>query len=199
MRDRRRHQIWFSQTTPFIAPPMIGRISKPLSRGLSAAAIALVLALPAQASTPSALVDGASDADFASSFERFDDLPGDPQPSGNVVDIASFDPPLEVEQEPAARPLGSGIASYYGRKFHGRRTASGERFDMNAMTAAHRSLPFGTKVRVTNASNGRSVVVRINDRGPFTRGRTIDLSHSAAEQIGMISRGHGQVELEILQ
>ncbi|ABC63663.1 septal ring lytic transglycosylase RlpA family protein [Erythrobacter litoralis] len=177
---------------------MFGRGSKTIWRGFSAAAFALTLALPAQASTPAVLSDGISDAEFERSFERFDDLPDLPEATGNVVDIAAFDPPVEVEEEPAARSLGMGVASYYGRKFHGRRTANGERFDMNGMTAAHKTLPFGTKVRVTNASNGRSVVVRINDRGPFVRGRTIDLSRKAAGDLGIISRGHGRVEIEIL-
>lgn len=92
----------------------------------------------------------------------------------------------------------TGVASWYGQKFHGRRTANGERFNMNDLTAAHRSLPFGTKVRVTNHQNGRSVVVRINDRGPFTGKRIIDLSHKAASQIGMINRGTASVQLEIM-
>ena len=70
---------------------------------------------------------------------------------------------------------------------------------MNAMTAAHKSLPFGTNVRVTNPANGRSVVVRINDRGPFIRGRAIDLSRAAAQRIGMISRGHARVTLEVVE
>ena len=79
----------------------------------------------------------------------------------------------------------SGMASWYGPGFHGRRTASGERFNTHAFTAAHRTLPFGTRVRVVNRRNGRSVVVRINDRGPFVRGRIIDLSKSAARTIGL--------------
>ena len=78
-----------------------------------------------------------------------------------------------------------GNASWYGPGFHGRRTASGERFNANALTAAHRSLPFGTRVRVTNRVTGRSVIVRINDRGPFHRGRSIDLASGAARAIGM--------------
>lgn len=78
-----------------------------------------------------------------------------------------------------------GHASWYGPGFHGRRTASGETFNANALTAAHRSLPFGTRVRVVNEKTGRSVVVRINDRGPFIRGRIIDLAHGAARQLGM--------------
>src|SRR5262245_32137955 len=77
------------------------------------------------------------------------------------------------------------FASYYGKELAGRRTASGERFNPSAMTAAHRTLPFGTRVRVTNTHNGRSVIVRINDRGPFVKGRSIDLSSGAARAIGM--------------
>lgn len=92
-----------------------------------------------------------------------------------------------------------GMASWYGPGFHGRRSASGERFNQNAMTAAHRTLPFGTQVRVTNLRTGASVVVRINDRGPFTRGRVIDLSRAAAGAIGMIGSGVAPVEVEILR
>lgn len=91
----------------------------------------------------------------------------------------------------------TGIASFYGKEFHGRKTASGETFDMNAVTAAHRTLPFGTQVRVTHLDSGRSVTVRINDRGPFVKGRIIDLSQAAARAIGL--DGVGQVRLEVLQ
>jgi rare lipoprotein A len=89
----------------------------------------------------------------------------------------------------------SGVASYYAHKYHGRPTASGERFDMHDLTAAHRTLPFGTRVRVTNVTNGRSVVVRINDRGPFVKGRVIDLSLAAAEQLDMVTAGLAEVEM----
>ncbi|MFZ6047312.1 septal ring lytic transglycosylase RlpA family protein [Pseudomonas sp. CR3202] len=89
-----------------------------------------------------------------------------------------------------------GKASYYGAKHHGKRTASGERFNANALTAAHRTLPFGTRVKVTNLNNDRSVVVRINDRGPHTRGRIIDLSRKAAEQLGMLRAGVAPVRVE---
>ena len=92
----------------------------------------------------------------------------------------------------------SGPASYYGKRFHGRTTANGERFNMNSMTAAHRTLPFGTKVKVTNRNNGKSVVVRINDRGPFHGKRIIDLSQGAASQIGMIRSGVANVSLDVL-
>ena len=91
-----------------------------------------------------------------------------------------------------------GKASYYGSRHHGKRTASGERFDQHALTAAHRTLPFGTRVRVTNLVNGRSVEVRINDRGPFHRRRVIDLSRVAAERLGMVRRGRVPVEVQVL-
>lgn len=90
----------------------------------------------------------------------------------------------------------TGIASWYGRQFHGKPTASGERFDMNAMTAAHRSLPMNCYVRVTNKDNGKSVVVRINDRGPFHGNHVLDLSYGAAQAIGITQRGSGNVSIE---
>jgi rare lipoprotein A len=90
-----------------------------------------------------------------------------------------------------------GVASYYGDRFHGRTTASGARFDKNALTAAHRTLDFGTRVTVTNKVNGRSVDVVITDRGPYIRGRTIDLSKAAAREIGMLGAGVAPVRMEI--
>lgn len=92
----------------------------------------------------------------------------------------------------------NGMASWYGPGFHGNRSASGERYNQNALTAAHRSLPFGTKVRVTNVRNGRSVVVRINDRGPHIRGRIIDLSAAAARIVGVMQSGVAPVRVEVL-
>lgn len=92
-----------------------------------------------------------------------------------------------------AQSLQSGGASWYGPGFHGRRTASGERFNTHALTAAHRSLPFGSRIQVTNERTGRSVVVRINDRGPFAKGRVIDLSKAAAQAVGI--SGVGRVTL----
>ena len=87
------------------------------------------------------------------------------------------------------------VATYYGKEFAGHRTASGERFNPGAMTAAHRTLPFGTRVRVTNSHTGRSVIVRINDGGPFVKGRSIDLSSGAARAIGMGSTGNVRIEV----
>ncbi|WP_085685701.1 MULTISPECIES: septal ring lytic transglycosylase RlpA family protein [unclassified Pseudomonas] len=92
----------------------------------------------------------------------------------------------------------TGVASYYGAKHHGKRTASGEAFNQNSLTAAHRQLPFGTRVKVTNLKNDESVVVRINDRGPHTRGRLIDVSRAAAEQLGMLRSGTARVRIQAL-
>ena len=94
------------------------------------------------------------------------------------------------------RSIGVTTASYYGPGFHGRKTANGERFNKHAMTAAHKSLPFGSRVVVTNLRNNRSVIVRINDRGPFVHGRGIDLSEGAARSVGLL--GTGKVKLSLL-
>ena len=91
-----------------------------------------------------------------------------------------------------------GVASYYGKEHHGKKTANGEIFDMYKLTAAHRSLPFGSQVKVTNLSNQRSVIVRINDRGPYVSGRIIDLSQAAAERLEMVKSGITKVKLEVL-
>lgn len=91
-----------------------------------------------------------------------------------------------------------GTASWYGGKFQGRKTANGEKFDTNKFTAAHRTLPFHTEVKVTNLENGKTTIVRINDRGPFVRGRIIDLSRAAAKELDMIHSGTAKVRIEII-
>ncbi len=112
---------------------------------------------------------------------------------------------MSRERETEAPPVATtthqltGIASYYADDFHGRKTASGETYDMHALTAAHRTLPLGSTVRVKNLDNNRSVVVRINDRGPFKKDRLIDLSLAAAEEIGLIADGTAPVELQIIE
>ena len=92
----------------------------------------------------------------------------------------------------------SGRVSWYGPGFHGRRTASGEIFNTNALTMAHRSLPLGSRVRVTNLANGRSIVLRVNDRGPYVRGRVADLSHAAASKLGFLHDGVVRARIELL-
>lgn len=102
--------------------------------------------------------------------------------------IAEIVPETEID---------GGVASYYGNELAGNRTASGERFDPNGMTAAHRSLPFGTRLRVTDPSTGRSVIVRVNDRGPFHKGRILDLSEAAARELGIVRRGRAVVQIAL--
>lgn len=117
----------------------------------------------------------------------------------NILLATTLGMVASLPTSPVQATVSEGVASYYGERFDGRRTASGIRFDMNAMTAAHRTLAFGTRVSVTNKANGRSVDVVINDRGPFTGGRTIDLSKGAAREIGMLGRGVAPVRLEVVE
>jgi rare lipoprotein A len=108
--------------------------------------------------------------------------------------------PGAVVPAPAHRPIAeTGRASWYGQAHHGQRTASGERYDMNALTCAHPTLPFGTRLRVVNLDNDREVEVRVNDRGPVAPGRIIDLSYAAARALGAVGAGLVPVRLTILQ
>jgi len=125
----------------------------------------------------------------------------------NTPPSTSTAPPRAAVPAPPPPPLPApapedfqqtGIASWYGRQHHGKPTASGEAYDMNALTAAHRTLPLGTRVRVTNLDNGRSVDVRINDRGPFAGRRVIDLSYAAAQRLGAIGTGLFRVGLKTI-
>ena len=92
-----------------------------------------------------------------------------------------------------------GVASYYGSKFHKKRTANGEIFNMYKVSAAHKTLPLGTKVRVINLENGRSLTMKINDRGPYVKGRVIDLSYKAAQKLGFVNQGTTKVRIEVLR
>lgn len=102
-------------------------------------------------------------------------------------------------ERPSTGTTQRGIASWYGEPFHGRTTASGETYDMHGLTAAHRQLPLGTRVAVRNLDNGRQVELRINDRGPFIRGRILDLSYGAAKVLGVVGPGLAKVEIRILE
>jgi rare lipoprotein A len=107
--------------------------------------------------------------------------------------------PLPAAAKVAPGHTENGIASYYHDRFHGRKTANGERFDQGAYTAAHKTLPLGSTVRVTRTDTGKSIVVRINDRGPFITGRIIDLSRRAARDLGMIEKGLVKVKVEVIR
>lgn len=92
-----------------------------------------------------------------------------------------------------------GEASYYAEFHHGKKTANGERFNMHAMTAAHRTLPLGSKIKVTNLSNGKEVVLRVNDRGPYAKNRVLDVSKGAAKKLGMIKTGTAKIRIQVLE
>lgn len=113
-------------------------------------------------------------------------------------ELSSLEQTIPVREQPLIASTFGGKASWYGPGFHGRLTANGERYNQNAMTAAHKNLRFGTRVKVTNLSNGRSVIVRINDRGPFVKGRVLDLSAAAARSLNMINSGVARVKVTIL-
>ena len=141
--------------------------------------------------------------------------PGDPSGEApptytvprEIPPIAKLPSPPEIEEAPPivenpapSQPtmMETGLASWYGPKFHGKRTASGEVFNQEKFTAAHRTLPWGSRVKVTNLDNGKSVAVRINDRGPYGKGRIIDVSRAAARALGMVGRGITTVQVEWL-
>lgn len=146
-------------------------------------------------------------------YYKSDGPPDDPR-----VDVAAIPDPVPRQEPPSAtgnqpyRALGKmyypissaqgyrerGVASWYGKMFHGRRTSSGEPYDMYAMTAAHRTLPLPSYVRVRNVANGRTIVVRVNDRGPFSKNRIIDLSYVAALKLGVVASGTALVEVEAI-
>jgi rare lipoprotein A len=163
---------------------------------------ALVTALAALALPASVGRAEAPSLTVATAFADLGPATSEPFAEARAVDVTEVAPasaaPAPATAAPAGVALAGGMASYYGRELAGNRTANGEAFDPADLTAAHRSLPFGSRVRVTNTSNGQSVVVRINDRGPFARSRVIDLSHAAAEQIGMVRSGHAEVSIELL-
>ncbi|CAA6822506.1 MAG: Rare lipoprotein A precursor [uncultured Sulfurovum sp.] len=111
-----------------------------------------------------------------------------------VLLLFAFTSPIHAKN----KKVQIGKGSWYGKKFHGRKTANGERYNMYAYTAAHKTLPFNTMVRVTNLRNKRSIIVRINDRGPYVRGRIIDLSYLAAKKLGYINKGVAKLKVKVL-
>lgn len=163
-------------------------------RSLSACAVALLMSSAAWAQTAPAPAP-AAEAAKAAAMEAAKGAarPAAPAPSPAVAKAAT--------SQPAAGATDSateGKVAHYGAKFNGRKTASGERFNVNAMTMAHKTLPFGTRVKVTNLANKRSVVVRVTDRGPSTEDRIGDLTTAAARKIGMLRAGVVQARLEVL-
>ena len=135
-------------------------------------------------------------------YNPFEPLASQALQASTTTAPAVVPPPVVAAPKPPKRLVVStstGEASWYGPGFFGNRTANGEVFKPGTMTAAHRTLPFGTQVKVTNLRNGRETIVRINDRGPFSGQRVIDIAHGAAHHLGLVSSGIAQVRLEVLR
>ena len=165
--------------------------------GLLAACTTSPIASPGSKAVPSATssaVSRASSSNAASQDSKSTAPPVASAPS-NAHDSTNQNP----ADAAGLQELERGHASWYGPRFHGRRTASGERYDQHALTAAHKTLPFGTVVRVRSLVTGKEVNVRVTDRGPFVRGRIIDVSRAAAEALGMMGLGVKQVSLHIVE
>lgn len=176
---------------------MCGQRTRTKLAVLIVAMVLTLAAIMAAGARPAGVATTALAPSVVSTTERVDtvgaDVPGER--------IAVADEQVErprVPEKVTPRHLVTGEASYYGPGFAGRPTASGETFNPGAMTAAHKTLPFGTRLRVTNLRNGRHVEVRVNDRGPYAHGRVLDLSEGAAARIGMVSSGTARVKVEVV-
>ena len=164
---------------------------------------AVLLSITTGAAFAQSLARAETTASFADRWWPESDEPIKPIRVAVIHFSGNYDSTMAVQREPAVGSVkqalqrsGDGLASFYGSP---QQTANGEQFNPRAMTAAHRTLPFGTKVRVTNVRSGRTVTVRINDRGPFVPGRVIDLSQAAAEELGIVGRGIAKVKLDVVQ
>lgn len=160
-----------------------------MRKGIAAAAVTAILAgLMASGPSHAVAADASRIDSLATTVAALEEKP-----------VTPLTVPAAEKKIAAFEAIGGGEASYYGPGFAGNRTASGERFNPQALTAAHRTLPLGTRLRVTNKANGKSVIVRINDRGPFLKHRVLDVSVAAAREIAMIRTGKAQVTLEIVR
>jgi rare lipoprotein A len=164
---------------------------------------AVLLSITICTEFPQSLARAETTASFADRWWPESDEPIKPIRVAVIHYTGHYDSTMAVQREPpvgsvkqALQRSGDGLASFYGSP---QQTANGEQFNPRALTAAHRTLPFGTKVRVTNVRSGRAVTVRINDRGPFVPGRVIDLSQAAAEELGIVGRGIAKVKLDVIQ
>jgi rare lipoprotein A len=176
-----------SLTTPFDVPTLASSALNRDSKTVTANSLAITAA-------SNTLASQTTNTDLVSNITKAnnnDSVSDDQDSNLSVLDRLS-----SVASDTVRKFKQTGIASWYGHQFNGRKTANGERFDMNAMTAAHRSLPLSCFIRVTNKDNGKSVVVKVNDRGPYEGNRILDLSYAAAEQLGIVNKGMGNVTIE---
>ncbi|GAC1376662.1 MAG: septal ring lytic transglycosylase RlpA family protein [Aquirhabdus sp.] len=177
-----------SMTTPFDVPSLASAALSRDSQTLNATTLGFATA---QANTTTVATPNAESVSVSTIANKTAD--SDLSASNNDQDnnTSVLDRLSNVASNTVRKFKQTGIASWYGHQFNGRKTANGERFDMNAMTAAHRSLPLSCFIRVTNKDNGKSVVVKVNDRGPYAGNRILDLSYGAAQQLGIVSKGMG--------
>lgn len=172
-----------------LANRVLDQDGKSISSALFKTNAPVIVAAPAKAAVVTAL----SITETAGSRVKTENIPArvESTEEPGIIDRLSA-----VASEAVRKFTQTGMASWYGRQFHGRKTASGDTFDMYAMTAAHRSLPLNCYIRVTNKANGKSVVVKVNDRGPFHGNRVLDLSYAAANKLGIAGSGTGNVTIE---
>ncbi len=149
----------------------------------------------ALATTPQSVTQSNTDSLVSSDVSKSTDNDA-AKPSSQTNNAGVLNRLSSVASDTVRKFKQTGIASWYGHQFNGRKTANGERFDMNAMTAAHRSLPLPCFIRVTNKENGKSVIVKVNDRGPYAGNRILDLSYGAAKKLGIVHQGMGNVIIE---
>ncbi|MGA1474931.1 MAG: septal ring lytic transglycosylase RlpA family protein [Prochlorothrix sp.] len=188
------YQVYLEDSDLALAPPS-APLSSDETNGEAADRAPTLITIDDYTISPDTTGDLAEDAlQVANRLRR---LLGNAEPLATVERPSA--PAYDVQQAGGIRQVIQGMASWYGPGFHGRLSANGEVYNQNALTAAHRSLPFGTQVRVTNLNTGQSVVVRINDRGPYVGNRVIDLSAAAARYIGMVNSGVAPVRLDILE
>lgn len=180
-----------SLTTPFDVPTLASSALNRDSKTVTANSLALAASPSSTTLASQANTDSTTTSNITKSNDS--DAVNSDQDSSNV---SVLDRLSSVASDTVRKFKQTGIASWYGHQFNGHKTATGERFDMNAMTAAHRSLPLSCFIRVTNKDNGKSVIVKVNDRGPYSGNRILDLSYAAAEKLGIVNKGMGNVTIE---
>ena len=186
-----------SLTTPFDVPSLASNALSRDSKTVNATTLALATTptlATTRDTTSSDNVAVVANANTVVKVTNIDSSSDDNDQRGDNISV--LDRLSSVANDTVRKFKQTGIASWYGHQFNGRKTATGERFDMNAMTAAHRSLPLACFIRVTNKDNGKSVIVKVNDRGPYSGNRILDLSYGAAEKLGIVNKGMGNVTIE---
>ncbi|AXI03076.1 septal ring lytic transglycosylase RlpA family protein [Aquirhabdus parva] len=186
-----------SLTTPFDVPSLASNALSRDSKTVNATTLALATTPTLATTRDTTSSDNVAVAANANTVVKVTNIDSSSDDNDQRSDnLSVLDRLSSVANDTVRKFKQTGIASWYGHQFNGRKTATGERFDMNAMTAAHRSLPLACFIRVTNKDNGKSVIVKVNDRGPYSGNRILDLSYGAAEKLGIVNKGMGNVTIE---